>query len=156
VRTIEAPAGRAVFDPTGARIATTARLPAGDAGIVQVWDSTTGQELVSLEGRAGVKDVAFSPDGSSVATAGTDKTVRLWDPESGAEVLALRGHAGIVTTVAFSPDGSKLASVSADGTVRVWALDLDDLIEIAEGQVTRALTDEECRQFLQEERCPGG
>ena len=155
-RTIEAPAGRAVFDPTGARIATTTRLPAGDAGIVQIWDSTTGQELASLEGRAGVRDVAFSPDGSSVATASTDKTVRLWDPESGAQVLALRGHAGIVTTVTFSPDGSKLASVSADGTVRVWALDLDDLIEIAMGQVTRALTDEECRQFLQEERCPGG
>jgi WD40 repeat protein len=153
VRTIEAPAERAVFDPTGARIATTTGLPAGDAGIVQIWDSTTGQELTRLEGRAGVSDVAFSPDGSSVATAGTDKTVRLWDPESGAQVLALRGHGGAVATVTFSPDGSKLASVSADGIVRVWALDLDDLIEIAEDQVTRTLTDDECQQYLHVDRC---
>jgi WD40 repeat protein/DNA-binding SARP family transcriptional activator len=155
-RTIEAPAARAVFDPTGDRIATTTRLPAGDAGIVQIWDSTTGQELTSLEGHAGAVDVAFSPDGSSVATAGTDKTVRLWDAESGAQVLVLRGHAGVVNTVTFSPDGSKLASVSADGTVRVWALDLDDLVEIASGQVTRTLTDDECRQYLHVDRCPQG
>jgi WD40 repeat protein/DNA-binding SARP family transcriptional activator len=157
VRTIEAPAGRAVFDPTGTRIATTTRLPAGDAGIVQIWDSTTGQELTSLEGHTGgVGDVAFSPDGSSVATAGADRTVRLWDPESGAQVHVLRGHRGIVTTVTFSPDGSKLASVGADGTVRVWALDLDDLIEVAKGQVTRTLTDDECQQYLHVDRCPQG
>jgi WD40 repeat protein len=154
-RTINAPAERAVFDPTGARIATTTNVPAGDAGIVQIWDSTTGQELTSLEGHTGgVWDVAFSPDGSSVATAGSDGTVRLWDPDSGGQVLVLRGHAGLVTTVTFSPDGSKLASVSADGIVRVWALDLDDLIEIATSQVTRTLTDQECRQYLHVDRCP--
>jgi WD40 repeat protein/DNA-binding SARP family transcriptional activator/class 3 adenylate cyclase len=152
-RTINAPAERAVFDATGARVATTTNLPAGDAGIVQIWDSTTGQELMSLEGHTGAVDVAFSPDGSSVATAGADGTVRLWDPESGAQVLLLRGHEGVVTTVTFSPDGSKLASVSADGIVRVWALLLDDLIEIAKGQVTRTLTDEECRQYLHVDRC---
>jgi len=37
--------------------------------------------------------------------------------------------------------------------VRVWALDLDDLVRIAEHQVTRRLTDEECRQYLHLRRC---
>ncbi len=32
--------------------------------------------------------------------------------------------------------------------MRVWALDLDDLIEIAEREVTRTLTEQECRQYL--------
>ena len=39
------------------------------------------------------------------------------------------------------------------GGVRVWALEIDDLLEIARENVTRPLTDEECRQFLHE-RCP--
>ena len=55
--------------------------------------------------------------------------------------------------VVFSPDGSMLASWADDGT-RVWALDIDDLLEIARSEVTRALTEEECRQYLHVEACP--
>ena len=44
---------------------------------------------------------------------------------------------------------------ACDG-VRIWALDIDDLLEIArqQVQVTRSLTDEECRQYLHVDRCP--
>jgi hypothetical protein len=34
------------------------------------------------------------------------------------------------------------------------ALDLDDLVDIAERELTRDLTDAECRQYLHVERCP--
>jgi WD40 repeat protein len=80
--------------------------------------------------------------------------VRLWDAESGTQDLVLRGHNGPVGTVVFSRDGTKLASVSSDGTARVWALDLDDLIKIANRHVTRPLTDEECQQYLHVDHCP--
>ena len=66
----------------------------------------------------------------------------------------LRGHNGRIGSVAFNHDGSLLASASADGTVRVGALDLNELIEVAENGLTRSLTDEECRQYLHTERCP--
>jgi WD40 repeat protein len=56
--------------------------------------------------------------------------------------------------VTFSPDGTKLASTSQCGEVRIWALDIDDLLEIARQNVTRSLTDEECRQYLHLETCP--
>jgi WD40 repeat protein len=64
--------------------------------------------------------VAFSPDGSTLASASYDETVRLWDARSGAALQTLEGHSGTVNAVAFSPDGSTLASASYDGTVRLW------------------------------------
>jgi WD40 repeat protein len=89
-------------------------------GNVRVYDLTTGELLHELKGDFRTVSVAFSPDGSRLASAGYDQIVRLWDPATGHEVLSLRGHEAIVGRVLFSPDGQRLASASADGTVRIW------------------------------------
>ncbi len=41
-----------------------------------------------------------------------------------------------------------------EGMVRVWALDIDDLLAIAQQKVTRSLTEDECRQYLHVDACP--
>ena len=64
--------------------------------------------------------VAWSPDGSQLASASGDKTVRIWDASTGQEVSQLQGHSDCVWSVAWSPDGSQLASASADKTVLIW------------------------------------
>ncbi|MCA1708832.1 MAG: hypothetical protein LC808_38365, partial [Actinobacteria bacterium] len=69
-----------------------------------------------------VRDVAFSPDGTLLATTSTDRTVRLWDVASRQPFgQPLTGHTDWVRGVAFSPDGTLLATTSADKTVRLWA-----------------------------------
>ncbi len=143
--------GAQAFDATGARIFTAM----GRSSAIR--DVATGAVIVRLpELPADMYDSTFSPDGARVAVASADGTVRLLDTATGEQVLVLRGHEGIVTGVVFSPDGSMLASQGDDGLVRVWALDIDDLLEIARANVTRSLTDEECRLYLHLEACPAG
>src|SRR5262249_28717836 len=79
------------------------------------------RDPVTLQGQGGgVRGVAFSPDGRSLAAANADGTIGLFDPETGVELPALRGHKGKVRSVAFHPLGTRLASVGMDFTVKVW------------------------------------
>lgn len=69
-------------------------------------------------------EMAFSPDGRTLAIGDDDTSVRLWnlaDPERPVPWgPALAGPSNLVRSVAFSPDGSSLLAVAADGGVFAW------------------------------------
>ena len=100
-----------------------------------------------------VYGVAFSPDGTRLATASADKTAKVWDAASGRVLHTLAGHANDVNGVAFSPDGRRLATVSNDKTTRLYAMDIEDLLALARTRVTRSMKAEECQKYLHDQ-CP--
>lgn len=87
---------------------------------VRIWDPATGQNISTLEGHSdSVQSVAWSPDGSQLASASNDRTARIWDPDTGQSVSILKGHSHWVRSIAWSPDGRRLASASTDMTVSI-------------------------------------
>lgn len=82
-----------------------------------------GKPLSEHSGAVNV--VAFSLDGTRLATASDDSTVRLWNiSSSGSATTAigspLTGHTGGIKTMAFSPDGTILSTGGKDDTIRLW------------------------------------
>jgi WD40 repeat protein/serine/threonine protein kinase len=73
-----------------------------------------------LDGHLLVRDMAFSPRGTLLATADSDGSVKLWDVANRQIFRILSGHENTVMAVIFNHDGTMLASGSLDGTVRLW------------------------------------
>ena len=67
--------------------------------------------------------LAWSRDGKTIATGGTDGTVRLWDVGEREVRLALAGHKRPVRGLAFAPKGTWVVSVSDDKTAHLRAWD---------------------------------
>lgn len=66
------------------------------------------------------QDIAATPAGDLIATAGSDHTVRLWSTRTWKSRGTLTGHTAAVGTLAFSRDGRLLASAGEDHTIVVW------------------------------------
>jgi WD40 repeat protein len=153
------------FSPDGKYVVT-----GSDDATTIVWEWQAAKPLDSaivLRGPlTSVRGVAFSDDGRLVATASADGVARLWDWRAEAAkdfsarrpFLELHGHAAASYCVAFSPDNQMVATGSEDGSARIWmrqvpsveGLSLDQLIETAEARLTRNLTPDEQRIFMEE------
>ncbi len=92
------------ISPDGKFVAMT-----GQSGELKFLDVASGKTLFSkkLDGAA---QVAFTPDGQSIATVTQTKTVQLWEVPSGEEQSKFRGATVPLRSIAISSDGKKLAA----------------------------------------------
>jgi WD40 repeat protein/tRNA A-37 threonylcarbamoyl transferase component Bud32 len=103
------------FSPDGREIAF-----AGPTNIV-IWDRPTRKLRPFAEAESTVFSLAFSADGSLLASAHRGGTLTLWDRASGRETTkVLDGQPPDAFDIGFSPDGRLLASGGSDGTGRLW------------------------------------
>lgn len=111
--------GNIVFSPDGTQLAVATQIG------IWIYDAATQKELKLYTGHPDeIWEIAFSPDGSTLASCGgwRDNRIYLWEATTGKHKATLDGHAEVedTTSIAFSPDGSILASGSDDGYILLW------------------------------------
>jgi RNA polymerase sigma factor (sigma-70 family) len=111
-----------------------------DCGLVRAWEVATGRPTVAYDQHGWLTDLALSPDGRTMVTAGYSE-VRLWDRTTGRVRTDIPAHVPFrdrrhngrdyINSVSFTPDGRSVVTSRGDGAVRVW--------DIATGQEVRRL-----------------
>ena len=108
------------------------------ATFIGVWlyDVQTGKELQLLAAEpVAVESIAFSPDGTKLASSGIGAPLSLWDVESGRLLRTFPIESEWSNKgVAFSPDGKIIASHGQIGTVQLWDPDTGESIRTLKGQ----------------------
>src|SRR3990172_12241592 len=91
-------------------------------GVVRLWSlgdrQPVGEPLAADDNT--VWGIAWSPDGTILATASDDEVVQLWDVSSRTLLGRLTPHPGGALAVTFLTDGATIVTTSGDGSVRLW------------------------------------
>jgi RNA polymerase sigma factor (sigma-70 family) len=123
------------FSPDGQRLVTAGARHV-KPGQLKVWEVSSGKLLYKLRGIAGVRSVAFSPDGQQIAAGQFGGMIRLHNAVNGGVRRAVQAHEMGVNGLAYSADGNRLASAGLDRLVKVW-----ELPDLSRAQVFAGHTD---------------
>ena len=122
----------ATFSPNGKLLAT-----ASEDGSLQIWDVSNPSLVKAVEtvsswdastefskwfkSDRGVHSVAFSPDGTVLASGNQDGTVEFWNVADWQKIASFKAHTHKVYGLAFSPDGRVLATAAwQENVVKIW------------------------------------
>ena len=127
------------FGPEGGQILSAT---SGYQANSRLWDRESSTQLAEFSADYQGADssttvtaqLAFSPDGSRVASLALDKrTINIWSTESHEVLLELRGHPRVVQCLTYDPRGRYIASAGLDGAVRLWDMETGEAAGVLEG-----------------------
>jgi WD40 repeat protein len=96
-------------------------LAAPDGEGIKLCDAKSGEETAILQGHRGtVHALAWCPQGTLLASAGSDKTVRIWDTSSRQEQRVYRGHTAPILSLAWRKDGARLVAGDSACVLKWW------------------------------------
>ena len=102
------------WSPDGTNI-----VSAGRDGTIQVWNATTGNNILTY---AGSEPVGWSPDDKRIVSGAVflDHTVQVRDATTGYNTYIYHGYSAQINVLAWSPDSTRIALAGLDGIVQVW------------------------------------
>jgi WD40 repeat protein len=113
----------------GARVHAIAYVPdkdedliVGDAtGSLRLWSIVPGRvKTISNAHRGEILVLAVDPTGTSVASAGVDRTIKIWDTKLNLSMEIPNAHERYITSIRFTPDHKYLASGGGDHVIKFW------------------------------------
>lgn len=106
-------------------------------GDLLLWDTTLGKQVRAFKSSivGGVKGLAFSPDGTYVATGGgaLDEKIHLWHVGTGKDLAPFKGNKRAMPALAFSSDGARLATGGWEGELRIWEVPTRKQLQLCVG-----------------------
>jgi WD40 repeat protein len=114
-----------------------ARLLASGSSEVDVWEVSSGEQLIGWAADSWVTVLAFQPGAPLLATGHDDGVVRVWDWADRRLLHELRGHEAAISAVSFNWDRSRLATAGEDRLIRLWDLAEGKRVATLEGHTDR-------------------
>ena len=87
---------------------------------MRIWDAATGKQLSQLSGHwHWVFSVAWSPDGTKLASGSRDETVRIWEAATGKQLWQLKVDYRVLC-LSYAPNGDILAVGDSGGNINFF------------------------------------
>jgi energy-coupling factor transporter ATP-binding protein EcfA2 len=137
------------FSPSGRYLAYGVDDVVNKRGLVKIYDFKTKETRQFTGHRAGVNDVAFSPDEKLLASAGLDKRLQLYVLDYPEDLPVVMGNNnGFIWDIEFAKGSDYLIAACSESEIRVWPTDPSLLAEQICPKLTRNMTQDEWKKYV--------